>query len=219
MVVRSLDKRRAQLNTLRWGSASLALLAGVVLVSWSSVGITSAQAQSRRVSRELVEVCGDYRCEDYHFAVRVPIQPDDTIMEVQERLDEAMFREVDRIFRARPDVLRVILEGRIYDGTDRFVSREVLVRTLFVPRHRWVVGRYNVEDDSVYFEELLPQIQALLEPVTIELTPPDAEAPTAPGAAPALPPLPPLPSEAPGADPDAPPPPEGTVQRGTIEAQ
>ncbi len=136
-----------------------------------------------RVRNELVTICGDYRCEDYRFAVRVLIGPDDTLETLLQRLDAEMLREVDRVFQTRPDLNRVIIDGYVFLGTPTFVNREVLLQTLFVPRHRWVVGRFGLEQDAVFYAELLDQITPLLAP------PP----PPATEAGEPLPPLPELP--------------------------
>lgn len=111
-----------------------------------------------RVRNELVKLCGDYRCEGYRFPVRVLVRPEDTLETLLERLDTEMLREVDRVFQTRPDLNRVIVDGYVFVGTPSFASREVLLQTLFVPRHRWAVGRFGLEQDGIFYAELLEQV-------------------------------------------------------------
>ncbi|MFS8782375.1 hypothetical protein, partial [Synechococcus sp. R6-7] len=117
-----------------------------------------------RVRNELVKICGDYRCEGYRFSVRVPISPEDTLETLLGRLDTEMLREVDRVFQTRPDLNRVIVDGYVFSGTPAFVSREVLLQTMFVPRHRWEVGRFGPEQDAIFYAELLRQVTPFLAP-------------------------------------------------------
>ncbi len=173
-----------------------------------------------RVRNELVKICGDYRCEDYRFSVRVPIRPEDTLETLLGRLDTEMLREVDRVFQTRPDLNRVIVDGYVFSGTPAFVSREVLLQTMFVPRHRWEVGRFGPEQDAIFYAELLGQVTPFLAPSP---TPTPTPGPV-PGEA--VPPLPPPPGETPPIEatptpqetPAAPPPPQGDViQRQPIQ--
>ncbi|MEN9221580.1 MAG: hypothetical protein Q6M04_04005 [Thermostichus sp. BF3_bins_97] len=168
-----------------------------------------------RVRNELVTICGDYRCEGYRFPVRVLISPDDTLESLLERLDTGMLREVDRVFQTRPDLNRVIVDGYVFLGTPTFVSREVLLQTMFVPRHRWEVGRFGLEQDAVFYAELLGQVTPLLTPPPPPEPAPEETLPPLPD----LPPVAPAPEETPLIEEtptpeettEAPPPPEGDV--------
>ncbi|MEN9225170.1 MAG: hypothetical protein Q6L60_01675 [Thermostichus sp. HHBFW_bins_43] len=178
-------------------------------------------ASQIRVRNELVTICGDYRCEGYRFTVRVLIGPEDTLESLLERLDTGMLREVDRVFQTRPDLNRVIVDGYVFSGTPAFASREVLLQTMFVPRHRWEVGRFGLEQDAVFYSELLGQVTPLLTPPP----PPEAEPEETLPPLPDLPPETPEPFETPVPEetplieetpipeetPEAPPPPEGDV--------
>ncbi len=227
---------RAQQGSLGW---SLGLFFGsLVWAGWTSQAPIWAQPVEQqpqeevfvlertidpgaqiRVRNELVKICGDYRCEGYRFSVRVPIGPEDTLETLLGRLDTEMLREVDRVFQTRPDLNRVIVDGYVFSGTPAFVSREVLLQTMFVPRHRWQVGRLGPEQDGIFYAELLPQ-------VTPFLTPSPTPTPT-PGPVPgeAVPPLPPAPVETPPIEatptpeetPAAPPPPGDVIERQPIQ--
>ena len=175
-----------------------------------------------RVRNELVKLCGDYRCEGYRFPVRVLVRPEDTLETLLERLDTEMLREVDRVFQTRPDLNRVIVDGYVFVGTPSFASREILLQTLLVPRHRWAVGRFGLEQDGIFYAELLEQVTPFLtQPQTP--TPPPGAVLEEPG--PPLPPTPapgetptPPPQATPEASPtpEAPPPPGDVIERQPI---
>ncbi len=232
--------QRPERGSLGWSlslqGVGLALLFGSLLLrAWSSQPLTWAQeaeqqpkpevslpvrdidpAAQIRVRNELVKLCGDYRCEGYRFPVRVLLRPEDTLETLLERLDAEMLREVDRVFQTRPDLNRVIVDGYVFVGTPSFASREVLLQTLFVPRHRWAVGRFGLEQDGIFYAELLEQVTPFLtRPQTP--TPPPGAVLEEPG-----PPLPPTPAPVetptptPQATPEAPPPPGDVIERQPI---
>lgn len=216
----------------------LGLFLGSLMLGWAFNPLASAQEAEPeaeafvpganidplsqiRVRNELVTICGDYRCEGYRFPVRVLISPDDTLETLLERLDTEMLREVDRVFQTRSDLNRVIVDGYVFLGTPTFVSREVLLQTMFVPRHRWEVGRFGLEQDAVFYAELLGQVTPLLTPPP----PPESEPEETLPPLPVLPPVAPEPLETPAPEetplieetpipeetPEAPPPPEGDI--------
>lgn len=233
--------QRPKRGSLGWslplGGWGLTLLFGSLLLrAWSSQPLTWAQeaeqqpepevflpvrdidpAAQIRVRNELVKLCGDYRCEGYRFQVRVLVRPEDTLETLLERLDAEMLREVDRVFQTRPDLNRVIVDGYVFVGTPSFASREVLLQTLFVPRHRWAVGRFGPEQDGIFYAELLEQVRPFLTRPQTPTPPPGAvfEEP--------VPPLPPTPAPTetptptPQATPEAPPPPGGVIERQPIQ--
>ncbi len=172
-----------------------------------------------RVRNELVTICGDYRCEGYRFSVRVLIRPEDTLETLLGQLDTEMLREVDRVFQTRPDLNRVIIDGYVFLGTPTFVSREVLLQTMFVPRHRWEVGRFGLEQDAVFYSELLGQVTPLLTPPPPLEPQPEEVLPPLPNLPPVAPVETPQPQETPFIEetptpeetPEAPPPPQGDV--------
>ncbi|MDX2271502.1 MAG: hypothetical protein NW237_06065 [Cyanobacteriota bacterium] len=225
----------------RIGSLHRYLLGGILVLSGGTMGLASAQevpveltgplfgvepAVEDRVNEELVSICGDYRCDDYRFQVRVPIQVGDTFEDLEARLTSAMLAQVDQAFQGDPGLERVVIDGRVYRGSETFVALEVPLLILVVPRHRWVVDRYGIEQDSFVSEELLPQVQALL----VQPTPDPEEVPN--GSESPLPELPPLPdpvspsSEVPPSPqpadsppPEAPPAEEPPPQGDTVERQ
>jgi len=233
--------QRPKRGSLGWslplGGWGLALLFGSLLLrAWSSQPLTWAQEAEQqpepevslpardidpavqiRVRNELVKLCGEYRCESYRFPVRVLVRPEDTLGTLLERLDAEMLREVDRVFQTRPDLNRVIVDGYVFVGTPSFASREVLLQTLFVPRHRWAVGRFGPEQDGIFYAELLEQVTPFLTQPPTPTPPPEAvlEEP--------VPPLPPTPAPietptpTPQATPEAPPPPGGVIERQPIQ--
>lgn len=233
--------QRPKRGSLGWslplGGWGLALLFGSLLLrAWSSQPLTWAQEAEQqpepevflpardidpavqiRVRNELVKLCGEYRCESYRFPVRVLVRPEDTLGTLLERLDAEMLREVDRVFQTRPDLNRVIVDGYVFVGTPSFASREVLLQTLFVPRHRWAVGRFGPEQDGIFYAELLEQVRPFLTRPQTPTPPPEAvlEEP--------VPPLPPTPAPTetptptPQATPEAPPPPGGVIERQPIQ--
>ncbi|MFQ3584879.1 MAG: hypothetical protein SNJ85_08110 [Cyanobacteriota bacterium] len=210
-------------------------LASLILGGWAGNPLTWAQeadpeaevfvpggnidpASQIRVRNELVTICGDYRCEGYRFPVRVLISPDDTLETLLERLDTGMLREVDRVFQSRPDLNRVIIDGYVFSGTPTFVSREVLLQTLFVPRHRWEVGRFGLEQDAIFYAELLGQVTPLLTPPQSPESEPEETLPPLPDLPPVTPETPapeetPIIEETPTPEEttEAPPPPEGDI--------
>jgi hypothetical protein len=239
--------------SLPLGGWELALLCGSLLLgAWGGHLLTWAQEAEQqpepevslpvrdidpavqiRVRNELVKLCGENRCESYRFPVRVLVRPEDTLGTLLERLDAEMLREVDRVFQTRPDLNRVIVDGYVFVGTPSFASREVLLQTLFVPRHRWAVGRFGPEQDGIFYAELLEQVTPFLtQPPTP--TPPPEAVPEEP-----VPPLPPTPAPietptptpetptpappmetptpTPQATPEAPPPPGGVIERQPIQ--
>ncbi|NJK63858.1 MAG: hypothetical protein HC921_15280 [Synechococcaceae cyanobacterium SM2_3_1] len=117
-----------------------------------------------RVNEELVVICGEQRCVDYQREVRVPILSGDSIEDVQQRLSQAVLSEVDRAFQSQPLIERVIVDGYVYRGTNTFATLEVPLLTVFVPRHRWLVGRYGIENDGILYSVIQPQVEALLTP-------------------------------------------------------
>lgn len=163
------------------------------------------QAVQRRVTREVVSLCGSYRCQDYQRVVRIPVQAEDTIEGLADRLGAAMLAEVERTFGGANPPERVLVEGYLFQGSQSFRTVETPIFLLFVPRHRWVVGRFGIEQDSILFPELINRIEAALG-FGVEAG--DTAVPGSPQA-PDLPPLPPLPP--PGSAPDGQP--EGTTQR------
>ncbi|MFS8860550.1 hypothetical protein [Synechococcus sp. B60.1] len=154
--------------------------------------------------------------------MRVLVRPEDTLETLLERLDTEMLREVDRVFQTRPDLNRVIVDGYVFVGTPSFASREVLLQTLLVPRHRWAVGRFGLEQDGIFYAKLLEQVTPFLtRPQTP--TPPPGAVLEEPG--PPLPPTPapgetptPPPQATPEASPtpEAPPPPGDVIERQPI---
>ncbi len=178
------------------------------IVETLEVGLAFSPVVQSRVNRELVSLCGGFRCEDYRRVVRVAIQPGDSLEQLIDRLTGSMLSEVERTFAAANSPERVIIEGYVFRGTDAFVTVEVPLLVMFVPRHRWVVERFGIEDDSIFYPELIRQVETALGNVAPSQIPVPSEA---------LPPLPPPP-------PPAPPPaqdgtPEGSTEREPIESE
>ncbi len=185
-----------------------------------------------RVNEELVVICGEQRCVDYRREVRVPILTGDSIEDVQQRLSEAVLKEIDQSFQSQPLIERVIVDGYVYRGTTTFATLEVPLLTVFVPRHRWLVGRYGIENDGILYSMIQPQVEALLTP-PVEDENGEAEAPAEEGDDLNLPTLPPPEEEdeaaangdepeadeapANGDEPEESDTPEGTIQREPIE--
>jgi len=169
-----------------------------------------------RVRNELVKLCGDYRCEGYRFPVRVLVRPEDTLEALLGRLDTEMLREVDRVFQTRPNLNRVIVDGYVFVGTPFFASREVLLQTLFVPRHRWAVGRFGPEQDGIFYAELLEQVTPFLTQPQTPTPPPGAVLEETVPPPPPTPAPPETPTPTPQATPEAPPPPGGVIERQPI---
>ncbi len=151
----------------------------------SALGVTVRTSVQRRVNYELIAVCGDYRCEGFRRSVRTIVTPTDTLDSAGVRLAQAMLQKVDEAFQTQPSPERVIVDGYLYQGPN-IATTEFPPITLFVPRHRWVVGRYGIEQDSILYTQLLSEIQDTLSP----FLPADA----APSGSGSLPPLPPLPN-------------------------
>jgi len=129
-------------------------------------GVSVDLATQDQVSDSLVILCEGYRCEGYRRDVRIPIRQGDTLDSLQSRLVDAMRAEVDRVFTASSPVPeRVIVTGYVFNGGPAFVDREVPLFTMFVPRHRWVVGRYGIQQDGIYYDSLIvSQVEDLLSP-------------------------------------------------------
>lgn len=150
-------------------------------------GVSIDLSTQQQVSDSLVILCEGFRCEGFRRDVRVQVRSGDTLESLQDRLVNAMRAEVDRVFSASgPSPERVIIHGYVFIGTSSFIDREVPLLTMFVPRHRWLVGRYGVEQDGIYYGELVEsQLSGLL--------PAGAEAPLGAGdeelSLPELPPL------------------------------
>ncbi len=234
--------QRSEQGNLSWGlplqGLGLGLLFGSLLAGgwggqpliWAQEGEQQPEAEvsvpgrevdpavSIRVGNELVKLCGESRCEGYRFPVRVALRPEDTLETLLGRLDAEMLREVDRVFQTRPDLNRVIVDGYVFVGTPTFVSREVLVQTLFVPRHRWQVGRFGPEQDGIFYAELLEQLQPFLtRPQTPTPAPAEEIVPPLPSTpAPTETPSP-EPTPTPEATPEAPPPPGDVIERQPIQ--
>ncbi len=172
------------------------------------VGLAFSPVVQSRVNRELVSLCGGYRCEDYRRVVRVAIQPGDSLEQLIDRLTGAMLSEVERTFAVANSPERVIVEGYVFRGTDAFATVEVPLLVMFVPRHRWVVERFSIEDDSIFYPELIRQVETALGNVAPAQIPVPSEA---------LPPLPPpTPPPAPPAQDGTP---EGATEREPIESE
>lgn len=129
-------------------------------------GVSVDLARQDQVSDALVILCEGYRCEGYRRDVRIPIRQGDTLDSLQNRLVDAMRAEVNRVFTATTPVPeRVIVTGYVFNGGSAFVDREVPLFTMFVPRHRWLVGRYGIEQDGIYYDSLVAsQLDELLTP-------------------------------------------------------
>ncbi|NJM00500.1 MAG: hypothetical protein HC924_17745 [Synechococcaceae cyanobacterium SM2_3_2] len=156
------------------------------------IGLAFSPAIQSRVNRELVSICGGFRCEDYRRVVRVAIQPEDSLEQLTERLKVGMLAEVERTFAAANSPERVVVEGYVFRGSDIFTTVEVPLLVMFVPRHRWVVERFSIEDDAILYPELIRQVESALG----NLVPPSAAAVPS-EALPPLPPPPPPPVEPP----------------------
>jgi hypothetical protein len=173
-----------------------------------------------RVNEELVVICGEHRCVDYRREVRVPILTGDTIEDVQQRLSQAVLDEIDRSFQSQPFIERVVVDGYVYRGTSTFATLEVPLLTVFVPRHRWLVGRYGIENDGILYSVIQPQVEALLTPPLGDENG-GAETPDEEGDDLSLPPLPAEEDEeeatANGDEPEDSDIPEGTIQRAPID--
>ncbi len=166
----------------------------------SALGTTVRSQVQRRVNRELVVLCGDFRCEGYRRTVRVNMTPSDTLDSAGQRLTSAILGEVEQAFLSQPSLQRVIIDGYLFQGAT-FTTLEMPPITVSVPRHRWVVDRYGIEQDSILYAELLDEVEAELSP-----TPSTPSAPSND-----LPPLPSLPDvETPAVEP-------GNVQRQPID--
>lgn len=103
-----------------------------------------------------------------------------------------MLAEVERTFAAANSPERVVVEGYVFRGSDIFTTVEVPLLVMFVPRHRWVVERFSIEDDAILYPELIRQVESALG----NLVPPSAAAVPS-EALPPLPPPPPPPVEPP----------------------
>lgn len=147
-------------------------------------GISVEDAVQERVNEELVVICEGYRCDGWVRPVRIAIEPGDTTLSLQERLADEMLVQVDQAFGEDPNLQRVIVEGYVYKGTEAFVTVEVPLLTLFVGRHNWITNRFSLAENAIVYPELLPSVQALLDPTSVVT-------PSTSSSSPALPALPP----------------------------
>jgi len=180
------------------------------------IGLAFSPAIQSRVNRELVSICGGFRCEDYRRVVRVAIQPEDSLEQLTERLKVAMLAEVERTFSAANSPERVVVEGYVFRGSNIFTTVEVPLFVMFVPRHRWVVERFSIEDDAILYPELIRQVESALG----NLVPPSSAAVPS-ETLPILPPPPPPPVEAPPAQESSESEdgaPEGSTQREPVDS-
>ncbi len=187
------------LGIVLWGSVGWQASAWAQEVSLPPLetGVSIDLSTQQQVSDSLVILCEGLRCEGYRRDVRVPIRQGDTLEVLQTRLVDAMRAEVDRVFTASTPVPeRVVITGYAFAGSPALVTREVPLFLMFVPRHRWLVGRYGVEQDGIYYNSL---VESQLEDLLVIAA---EEPPEAGGAGEELdlPELPPVEGEAAGGD-------------------
>ena len=185
------------LGIVLWGSVGWQTSAWAQALPPLETGVSIDLSTQQQVSDSVVILCEGLRCEGYRRDVRVPIRSGDTLEVLQSRLVNAMRAEVDRVFTAStPAPERVVITGYVFAGSPALVTREVPLFLMFVPRHRWLVGRYGVEQDGIYYNSL---VESQLDDLLVTVVDETFEAGGEEGAELDLPELPPLEDEGSGA--------------------